>query len=370
MIVDQQSPAGGNPTELAVADVAPRPDSYTYGPAGKRAQWDGHAWTGSIVADAQEPGLPKWHRHVLPFLRHRWFWAMVVGTVLSTVPGYLAAAANSPALALLCVFGFAVFMYGGVELIAQHEYNRQLPNRRSVVVWGLVSGFVAFVIASIVEGVGLGLTSFGVELWLAGPIEETSKLLLPIILWLSAGSRFRDPRAGLLMVLTSGAVFGGIEAITYVLGSQHYGMLTMVLIRPTSELLHPLLTGFAAAVIWLAAWRAGRLITIAGVVAWAIAMFIHSFHDGYITFFEKVSASSASLNLASVSEAIELAIPTLLNQLVWVVIIYFICRHAAREVRPPTGIDSSAPGWRPAIRKWGVKKPAASAVASTPAEPQ
>lgn len=104
---------------------APTAGTYPFGRAGRTAQWDAHAWTGQVTEAPDQGGLPEWHHGFLPFLRHRWFWAMVIGTVLSVVPAFAASSANSPRLALLCLPGFGVFMYGGVILITRHEWMSQ-----------------------------------------------------------------------------------------------------------------------------------------------------------------------------------------------------------------------------------------------------
>lgn len=106
--------------------------------------------------------------------------------------------------------------------------------------------------------------------------------------------------------------------------------------------------------IWLAASRSGRLVTAAGVVAWVIAMFIHSIHDGILTLF--TNPSTAGLSLPTVSEALATAAALFLLELIVTILLYLLCRHAAREVTPPDSVPFNSPHWRPTIKAWGVRK--------------
>ena len=103
---------------------------------------------------------------------------------------------------------------------------------------------------------------------MTGPIEEGAKLLRPVrSCWRSGPPRFKDPLAGLYLVLVSGATTGAVEGVEWEARAHHaWFHLQLALVRPAAELPHVFVTGFAGAVIWLAAWRRGRAMTVAGAV--------------------------------------------------------------------------------------------------------
>lgn len=326
---------------------------HAFGTPGKTAGWDGHAWDGVVHDDPSVQVPPAKHR-ALPFLRHKWFWLVVAGQALVLATAYLAAAADSPSLAWLTLPGYILFMAGSVLIVDRHVKWADLLQFRTVLAWGLASGFVAFVIARIIEGgVEPRLVPFSVELWLAGPVEETSKLLVPVLLLAFGGMVFKDPRAGLLLVLTSGAVFGVAEGVYYSTNASQWGILSEAITRPVSEMGHPYMTGMAASVIWLAAWRSRRLVTRAGLLAWVAAMALHSVHDGLGSFTKDQQniTSFTSVNAdfwkASVGGAV--------FAFIWVVLMYLLTRHTARELVPPDRVAGNPGHWRPQMKSWGVR---------------
>lgn len=330
---------------------------YPYGPENATAGWDGHAWDGMPVEAPGTPAVPVPKHGFLPFLRHRWFWFMVIGQVLVLVPAYLASASDSRPIAVLSIVGFAVFMSGSVLILVPHLRLDALFDFRRLLVWGVVAGTVAVVIAHTVEQYLLPkVVSFKGELWLSGPVEETSKLLVPVLLLAFGSAVFKDPRAGLLLTVVSGATFGVLEGVLYTawLGAD-WGKFFMGIMRPISELGHPFWTGFAGALIWLGAWRRQRLLTAVGLVGYLVAMAQHSIHDGISTFGKGAAnntADYASLTSGLVSEGIVLAVLSL----AWAVIGYLILRHAARELVPPQAIPGNTRHWRPQIKGWGLPK--------------
>jgi hypothetical protein len=226
--------------------------------------------------------------------------------------------------------------------------------RRSLTWIGIGSGVVAF-------GLGFGLevlvdhtAGWSTTLWLTGPIEEGGKLLVPFILLVVGAPRFRLPRVGLYLVLVSGATVGVLEGVEYEARPEFaWAHLEMALVRPSAELLHIFVAGFAAAVIWLAAWRRGRAVTGAGIVAFLIAAGIHSFHDGIITFFH-IRPHSFNASLAqTLREAIDRGLSGLALSLVLATFLYLLARHGARELTAPADVAACPPSWRPQIKPWG-----------------
>ncbi len=345
--------------EVAPVSAVSPPGHYPFGVEGRVAQWDGHAWTGDSAGDAAVGSTPKWHHTFFPFLVHQWFWWMVVGSILALVPGYVAAVTGHIWIGVFTLPGFAIFMIGSVLLVDRHMHFTQLSQRRLIIIWGIISGIFA-------AAVGTGIESYlepkfgiplAIDLWCAGPVEETLKLAIPFVLLVFGSAKFKDPRAGLLLVLISGAVFGTLEAWLYMFAAGGYTPLLMSGARPTTELLHPFLTGLAAALIWLAAWRAGRAFTLAGLVGWVVAMAGHSFHDGIFSAREHGTTDHISA-VPSLAQAILLTVVTIGISLIWIVIIFLVMRHAARELTPPNAISINSPHWRPQLKQWGRTKAA------------
>lgn len=332
-------------TAMPPQDVA---GDYPYGVTGKLGAWDGEAWTGK-TEDADNPPLHPWHHRFLIFLGHRWWWLMVAGSVLVAIPGFLQAVTGQQWWGYLTAPGYAVVMVGLVALVDQHVRMTPTPVLWTLVAWGVVAGAVGFGVGFLVEDGVLNLTSQTVVLWLAGPIEETAKLLVPVALLVFAASRFGDPRRGLLLALVSGATFGLMEGVKYVVQGGDLQPALMALARPSTELLHPLLTGFAAAVIWLAAHRAGRALTTAGVVAWLVAAAIHSVHDGMLAPF-----TNQQTTIKRWDEVVVGGTTGILFGVLWAVVLYLLLRHTARELVPPEAVPANPPHWRPRLAQWGV----------------
>lgn len=261
---------------------------------------------------------------------------------------------------VLVIASMAVFMAGVVYLVDPHERFAQLEGRTTLMWWGLGSGVAAILVAFAIEVVLEQRLEFPIalDLWLSGPVEETCMLAIPVLLLAFGSHIFKDPRAGLFLVLLSGIVFGAVEAGEYVANPKEWLPLSMALERPATELLHPFLTAFAASIIWLAAWRAGKVITKAGISAWVIVMAIHSVHDGMLS--GGVQGTTLSQpTIPSAADAIASGGAGFLFGAVWTVLLYLLLRHSARELVPPNAVGANAAHWRPTLRQWGVAKKSA-----------
>ena len=172
-------------------------------------------------------------------------------------------------------------------------------------------------------------------------MEETAKILVPVILYLIG--RYRDPRAGIALALVSGAVFGLCEEVSYLLrqadltqlvsGSEiHLPDVLDMLFRPFVEPFHVVLTGFIAAVAWRAGWVRGRFWP-ALLGAWLLAALLHSGYD-------VIDGFSRQLPLTEVlSPAI-------------ILITYFVVfLGSARQLPPPAALTANPPAWRPTLPK-------------------
>jgi hypothetical protein len=332
---------------------------YPFGVAGTSAEWDGQAWTGATHVDPEVPEPPKWHHRPFAFLGHKWFWFMVVGNLLVVGAAFVVMGTKRAFPGwFLVVAGMAVFMAGVVYLLDRHQKFGEVEGQRVLMWCGLGSGLVAVFTASLLESGGLetriGLP-LGFDLWLAGPVEETCKLAIPFLLLVFGGRMFKDPRGGFMMVMFSGIVFGAVEAAEYIASPKEWLPFMMAVERPVGELLHPFLTAFAAAVIWLAAWRAGKAFTWIGAGAWVVAMAIHSLHDGMFSPFEH-GDQLTSPAIPTATLALEEGVEAFVFGLIWAVIIYLVMRHTSRELVPPDAVATNAPHWRPQIKQWGAEK--------------
>lgn len=345
---------------------------YPYGVAGRVGEWDGQAWSSRSREDSAVGTPPAWHRRILGFLGRAWFWLFVAGYVVTMALGLAAGNdAKSAGWFVILTLTSGLVMAAVVLLFEPHARFAELGALRVVVVWGLISGAVALGVVKIIEGwlePRLGL-SLAADLWVSGPIEETGKLLVPVLLWVFGKGVFRDPRAGFLLALISGAVFGAVEAGQYSAIAGDHAPAMMTLSRPIADVTHSIWTAIAATMIWLAAHRASRLITVAGFLGWVMAVLLHSVHDGLGAFGRSGDRDTltADLTFDTLAQAYREGLVLFVFSLVYAVISFLVLRHfAARELTPPTAIDSNPPHWRPRLATWGVPKDQrAKAAAST-----
>lgn len=327
---------------------------FPIGPAGEVAAWDGAAWTGERRADPAVSLVPAPHR---PARERAWILLLLAGLVVTAAGGFLGRG-GGPAYLVLVLPGLLLTGAAVVELFRPRLQFQTLPRPVLLLVVGLGSGVVALLIASTIEGrlwPALGF-SFGVDLWLSGVVEETCKLLVPVVLWIAAGGLFRDPRTGMLLALLSGTAFGVGEGILYIGNADGDLRLLMALGRPLAEAGHPIWTAIAAALIWLAAHRAGRLVTVAGAVGWLIAAGSHSLHDGLGSAGAGRSTDAPKVTVSGLSQVLtDAALENLLSA-AWLVFGYLVLRHVARELTPPSAIAGNPVRWRPRVKLWGLPR--------------
>src|SRR5690349_19141226 len=267
------------PRPSAAADdhPAPQPGYYVvpdvhHHPLERR--WDGDVWTADERPAPDGASLPRHRRHPLAFLRTPgWIIALVYVATTATCMALVAQDRHATrptgivwALPPLAFIGSVAVMVGvGLYFQRRLRFDQvHAHERRAAVVWGVVAGAVGVGVALLGEvalptALGGNPDSHG-WVWIAGPAEETGKLLVPVILWYLG--RFRLPRAGFALVVTSAATFGVIEAARYGLSPDKFTWN-----RVGGEILHVLLTGFVAAVAWRAAWKRTSWVTTAGIGA-------------------------------------------------------------------------------------------------------
>ena len=329
------------------------PGWYCFSVRPRLAEWDGVAWTGTTHAAVAGPVLPG-PPHGFAFVRQRWFRWVVLGQALTVLPAILSGTTGGAWWSWISVLGYLAFMAGSVMVVTRYLELDRIAGRRALTWIGIGSGVVAF-------GVGFGLETlvdhvagWSTTLWLTGPIEEGGKLLVPLLLLAFGAPVFKIPWVGLYLVLVSGATVGVLEGAEYEARPEFaWAHLQMAMVRPSAELLHVFVTGFAAAVIWLAAWRRRRTVTGAGIVAFLIAAGIHSLHDGVITFFDVRPPSFNSTLAHAFRQAIEQGLSGAAVALVLALLFYLLARHGARELTAPGRIATCPPPWRPQVKNWG-----------------
>ena len=333
------------------------PGWYCYRSVPALAEWDGTAWTGSTHSSLSAPvlaGPPK----PFAFLRQSWVWWMVVGQALVIPPAVVSGVTGNALWSWLSAVGYVAVMIGAVQILIRYMPVGELTGLRSLTLIGIGGGVLGFAIAVVLEVVVEIHFGLAAVLWSTGPIEEGAKLLVPFALLVFGSSRFKDPLAGLYLVLVSGATTGAIEGAEWESRAHHVWLhLQLALVRPAAELPHVFVTGFAGAVIWLAAWRRGRATTWAGVAAFAVAVGLHSFHDGFITLFGVDPHPSPSAIAHSAGEAVGKGLAGALFAIGISIAAFLLGRHGARELSPPGAVADAVPPWRPQIKGWGAVDP-------------
>jgi len=306
--------------------------------------WDGEVWTDQVRPASDGGVLPAYQRHFF-FLFRGGNWKFLLAFVVLVIGAFALWETDKDAdwvsgiqilLVPLSGLATAVALYAIVwRLIGRRVgFDRITADQhRSIAKWGIFSGVLGFALA------------FGIEIFLpkllggdpkdsgwsvlAGPAEETGKLLVPVILWIKG--RFRLPREGYFLVLVSASFFGLMEGTEYALNPDNWQIS-----RPFFENMHPLITGFVAAVAWQAAWHRDTIFTKAAIGAWVLAMTAHSTND--VIVLSKDLNTSAEKLLSSIT-------------LITVIGMYLLQKHSARQMVPPDNVPLVSKRWRPAAPK-------------------
>jgi RsiW-degrading membrane proteinase PrsW (M82 family) len=336
--------AAAGPGRLPAPGAYPVPAHRRHRHRVVERDWDGEVWTDRFVPAPAGTRLAHYKRHLFGFLRDQgwkltlaWLACLVLGTLIWEHDRHAHAISGVQLLLPILSFGaVALTMTAFLYFIDRRVgFDRIAPEtRREIFRWGALAAVVGFAFAYGTE-VGVPLL-FGSSVkhsgWsiLAGPAEETGKLIVPVILWYRG--RFRLPREGYLLVLVAACGFGIIESVEYAFGPDNWQPA-----RPVLEILHPLLTGFVAAVAWQTAWKhrdtsKPTFFTAAAIGAWCIAMLAHSTNDFIVLDKSAVKATSGIT-------------------IFMVLVMYLLQKHSARQLVPPDKVAGVSPRWRPAAPK-------------------
>jgi hypothetical protein len=299
-------------------------------------RWDGEVWTGEVRPAPDGTDLPKYRRRPFHFL-HDPGWKLLLVFVVSLGIASALWATDRDAdwvhgiqipMPLFSLVSTVAVMTALVLFLSRRVGFDRIPagTRRAILKWGIASGVAGVAFALVVEYGVPAIFGDGPRdgNWaaIAGPAEETGKVLLPVVLWLKG--RFRLPREGYFLVVVSACAFGVAESCEYAFNPDHW-----IPSRGFLEVMHPLLTGFIAAVAWQAAWRRDSIFTGAAFGAWAIAMFMHSLNDFIVLDGPDIKA------LGAIS-------------MVTVLVMYLLQKHSARQLVPPDRVAEVSTRWRPA----------------------
>jgi RsiW-degrading membrane proteinase PrsW (M82 family) len=323
-------------TDASTADRAAPGGWYTdpADPDGTtRRWWDGEAWTDRIEPGEGPPSpLPAWTRHHMAFVHHRWFHLVLVALVISVTGAALYAAIENTGtlVSTVAIASALVALAYGVHLdgrIRMHQVARPDDLLFAFVVGGLVG-------QAIVQTERLLPKDDVWSILAVGPIEEIAKLAVPVAMFAWGARRFRDPRAGLALVLASAAAFGIVETATYAYRgtADHQGeavLYGIAILKPFIDpVIHMTITGVFAAVAWRA-WHLRGRFSLSGTVLGTLVLTM-AMHD-LIDLTEAKGKALGGLVLA----------PALL------VLYYLLFKHLARREVPPDAVGEVPPGWRP-----------------------
>lgn len=304
----------------------------------RRRAWDGEAWTKAVMpasdpdTGAYPPWQAPWRHHPFGFLGHRPFQVLAASILAAAASlwGY-AVTGRTPFLAV-SVAASATGAPAAFGLFVDRRLRfGQVVGIRPVLFVALLGGAVAYGLAWVLEG-GLNRVPHGatVELILVGPVEESAKLLVPLVLY--ALGRYRDPRAGLAIALASAGGVAVFETIGYELAAVHEPHAADVLAslefdRLFAAVLHMTLTGLVAAVAWRNWHLEGVHLDKEVWGAILFSMALHSLND-----------ILNSVDVPHVGSS-------------WYLIVaasYIAFRYAACRLTPPDAIVEVPPAWRPA----------------------
>lgn len=218
------------------------------------------------------------------FITRTWFWLLVAGVVLFIVlERIIVATGNHRLLPAVLVVGAFVVPVAFVAWIYQRVPDQEIP-LITVASAFLLSGLLGVLVAAVLEYETLRHLGV-IQLLGVGVIEESAKLLVPIVIY--RRGRYRSEADGLLFGVASGMGFASLETMGYglvaliqsqgSLGAVEETLLVRGLLSPAG---HAAWTGLVCAVLWRERERAGHAVVNPSVViAFLIAVLLHTIWD-------------------------------------------------------------------------------------------
>lgn len=197
-------------------------------------EWDGDVWTDAVRPASTDVSIAPWHREPLRFLRTPG-WVLLVVIVVGAGAAFAFVRVDDTrkwaegAQWLAVPFAFAATVAVMLALLLfldrRLRFGQVVHRWAPIVAWGVVSGLVAFAIAlgleeAIPRAFDSSLDKARGWYFIAGPVEEFAKVLVPVALWFAG--RYRLPRQGLALVLLSAMTFGVLEGSEYAARSSRW----------------------------------------------------------------------------------------------------------------------------------------------------
>jgi RsiW-degrading membrane proteinase PrsW (M82 family) len=218
------------------------------------------------------------------FVRHVWFRVLLGGALLfGLLVGVAAVSNNSNLIPSVLLVGAFVVPVAFVVWVYERLPFEDVPLPTMGVIF-LFGGGLGVVVAGFLEYETL--RSLGLAALLGvGVIEESAKLLLPLVIYFQG--RHRSEADGLLLGAASGMGFAALETMGYGLtafiksqgsvGALEQTLLIRGLVSPAG---HAAWTGFLCAVIWRERGRVGHAtINTAVLTAFITAVLLHTLWD-------------------------------------------------------------------------------------------
>ncbi len=257
-----------------------------------------------------EMGAPAVRRFSLDVARKVWFQVLVTGTVLFfIVQGAFLATDNPNFVPTLLFLGAFVVPTSFVLYVYEREPVRDIPLPLLAVsfLWG---GIVATVAAGVLEY--QTLRALGpLQLFGVGFIEESTKLFMPMILFVFA-ARYRSEAHGLVFGVAAGMGFAALESMGYgftaLMRSQgdvrdaESLLLVRGLLSPAG---HAAWTGLVCAVLWRERAKTGRFVVNRAVFgAFAAAVLLHALWDIFDSLSGPTFIDAAGIEILSAAVAL------------------------------------------------------------------
>ncbi len=312
---------------------------------GRLRRWDGAAWPDAVTGGGSPHGRGRRFRG--RFWGVDWVVAALVAVLVAAVGGAGWMSTRSDVVLVALVALAQAFVCVAVyRFLARQLALDEVVAGRAVLAAATAGAGATMLVANPLDDLTGFLLGTEGALWFAGPVEELTKLIVPLGVFFLL-RRLRSPRAGLALGLASGFGFAVAENALYAVtipgasapdacravvrpaaGTDLGQLLGRVLI---GEPLHWLLTGVVVVVVWRQWHRHGVRLTlpVAGAVLYAMAA--HSLNDASTGF----GCSSSYVGVRGV-----------LQPLI-VVGLYLVLRAVARRSLPPTRVGVVSRGWHP-----------------------
>lgn len=220
----------------------------------------------------------------------RWLQVFVLGVILFVVANITLNFTKNviyfPTVMMIGAFlvpvTFIVFFYQ-----QEHQFDKSHTESiwPALLVCAILGGLIGTMAAGTLESTTMSSKNPLTLLWV-GPIEEFTKLIVPIVLYIVLRNRFNTELDGLLFGVAAGMSFAALETMGYELvtlvttrGSLSALNSTIIIRGLLSPATHAAWTGLITATLWRERARTGKVFTIRSFIFFLIAAILHSLWD-------------------------------------------------------------------------------------------